>query len=159
MMSMLHGLKDIDTVTSNQRKIGGAVEAAILQLVTGESYKNPVFTNVDKSKGQYVSLCFIDENGTNIFAHVDQIAVIKGLEHKLICQLNNQHVKNIMLNNTSLYLQKLCEINTGFVTPTFKREALRLVQDISVKELEKKNISLPFQIEDKLIHIKERQFA
>ncbi|WP_228460367.1 hypothetical protein [Cytobacillus dafuensis] len=156
---MLHGLKDIDTVISNQRKIGGAAEAAILQLISGETFNNPVFTNIDKSKGQYVSLCFIDETGMNICIHVDQIAIMKGLEYKLICQLNNQHVKQLLLTDTLQYLQRLCEINDGFITPTFKKEALVLVRNISVKELEKKNITLPFIIEDNLIHFSERKFA
>jgi hypothetical protein len=156
---MLHGLKDIDTVISNHRKIGGVAEASVLHLTSGDSYKNPVFTNIDKSKGQYVSLCFIDENGMNIFVHVDQVAVIKGLEHKFICQLNNQNVKQLMLHDTLQYLQKLCRINDGFITPTFKKEALRLVRDISVKELEKRNFSLPFQFDNNLIQLNERQYA
>lgn len=159
MINMLHGLKDIDTVVSNHRKIGGVAEADTIQLTSGDSYKNPVFTNIDKSKGQYVSLCFIDENGTNIIVHVDQIAIIKGLEHKFICQLKNENVKQLMLRETLQYLQKLCVVNDGFITPTFKKEALKLVRDISVKELKKRNISLPFQFDDKLIQLSERQYA
>lgn len=79
-----------------------------------------MFTNVDVSKGQYVSVGFVDENGTNIIAHVDQIAVIKGLQHKLICQLNNTYIKQLLLRDTMQYLQKLCEINSGFVTQYLK---------------------------------------
>ncbi|WP_028401719.1 hypothetical protein [Ectobacillus panaciterrae] len=159
MLNMLYGLKDIHTVIANHRKIGGVAEANTIHLSSDEVYHNPVFTNIDISKGQYVSLCFIDENGTNIIAHVDQIAVIKGLQHKLICQLNNTYVKQLLLQDTLQYLQKLCEINDGFVTPSFKKEALKLVRDISVKELKKYNISLPFPIEEKLIYLNERLFA
>ncbi|WP_129728524.1 MULTISPECIES: hypothetical protein [Bacillaceae] len=159
MFNMLHGLKDIHTVISNYRKIGGAAEASVICLSSGEIYHNPVFTNIDVSKGQYVSLCFIDENGTNIMVHVDQIAMIKELQHKLICQLNNNHVKQMLLGDTLQYLQKLCEINDGFVTHTFKKEALKLIRDISVNEFKKHDISLPFQIEDNLVHLKERLFA
>lgn len=159
MFNMLHGLKDIHTVISNYRKIGGAAEASMICLSSGEIYHNPVFTNIDISKGQYVSLCFIDENGTNIMVHVDQIAVIKELQHKLICQLNNTYVKQMMLRDTLQYLQKLCEINDGFVTPSFKKEALKLVRDISVVELKKRNILLPFSIEEQVIHLNERLFA
>jgi hypothetical protein len=159
MLNMLYGLKDIHTVISNHRKIGGAAEASLIRLSSGESYHNPVFTNVDISKGQYVSLCFIDENGTNIITHVDQIAVIKGLQHKLVCQLNNDHVKQFMLRDTLQYLQKLCEINDGFVTKTFQKEAIKLVRDISIKELENHNISLPFPLEEKIIHLNKRLFA
>lgn len=55
MFNMLHGLKDIHTVISNYRKIGGAAEADMIRLSSGELYHNPVFTNIDISKGQYVS--------------------------------------------------------------------------------------------------------
>lgn len=79
-----------------------------------------MFTNVDVSKGQYVSVGFVDENGTNIIAHVDQIAVIKRLQHKLICQLSNTYIKQLLLRDTMQYLQKLCEINSGFVTQYLK---------------------------------------
>ncbi|MFJ7728376.1 hypothetical protein ACIQXV_19780 [Neobacillus sp. NPDC097160] len=153
MFNMLFGLKDIHTVLANQRKIGGAAEADSIRLSSGETYLNPVFTNVDISKGQYVSVGFIDEDGANIIAHVDQIAVIKGLQHKLICQLNNTFIKEIMVRDTLQYLQRLCEVNAGFITPTFKKEALKLVHDISVKELNSHNISLPFPVEDKLVRL------
>jgi hypothetical protein len=159
MLSMLYGLKDIHTVIANHRKIGGVAEADMICLSSDESYHNPVFMNIDISKGQYVSICFIDENGTNIIAHIDQITVIKGLQHKLICQLNNSYVKQLLLRDTLQYLQKLCELNDGFVTHSFKKEALKLVRDISVKELKNHNISLPFPIEEKLILLNERLFA
>lgn len=159
MFNMLFGLKDIHTVIANQRKIGGAAEADSIRLSSGETYNNPVFTNVDISKGQYVSVGFIDEEGQNIIAHVDQVAVIKGLQHKLICQLNNKYIQQMMVRDTLLYLQKLCEVNAGFITQTFKKEALRLVQDISVNELSKHNISLPFPVEEKVVSINTRLFA
>jgi hypothetical protein len=151
MFNKLFGLKDIHTVIANQRKIGGAAEADSIRLSSGETYLNPVFTNVDISKGQYVSIGFVDEEGQNIIAHVDQIAVIKGLQHKLICQLNNTYIKQMMVRDTLQYLQKLCEVNAGFVTQTFKKEALKIVQDISVKELKNHNISLPFPVEEKIV--------
>ncbi|MEH7075819.1 hypothetical protein [Neobacillus drentensis] len=153
MFNMLYGLKDIHTVISNQRKIGGAAEADSIRLLSGETYLNPVFTNVDLSKGQFLSVGFIDQDGANVIAHVDQIAVIKGLRHKLICQLNNTFIKQYLLNDTLKYLQKLCEVNAGFVTSSFKKEALKLVRDISVKELRNHNISLPFPLEDKIVQL------
>jgi hypothetical protein len=159
MLNMLHGLKDIHTVVSNHRKIGGVAEASIIRLSSGEEYRNPVFTNVDISKGQYVSACFIDERGNNIIAHIDQIAVITGLQHKLICQLNNTYVRDMLLNESMRYLTKLCRVNDGFITKSFKKEALKLIRDISVKELDKHKFKLPFSIEDNLVHIDERLFA
>lgn len=159
MLNMLHGLKDIHTVISNKRKIGGVAEASTIQLASGEIYVHPVFTNIDLSKGQYVSLCFIDEDGTNIMTHVDQIAVIKGLQHKLICQMENAYVKQMLLQDTVQYLRKLCEINEGFVTHTFKKEALQLVRDISVNELKKHDVSLPFSVEEKLVRLNDRLHA
>jgi hypothetical protein len=159
MLNMLHGLKDIHMVVTNHRKIGGVAEASLIRLSSGEEYRNPVFTNVDLSKGQYVSVCFIDERGNNIIAHVDQIAVITGLQHKLICQLSNTHVKDMLLNETLQYLTKLCKVNDGFVTKSFKKEALKLIRDISVKELDKRKFKLPFSIEGNLVHMSERLFA
>jgi len=153
MFNMLYGLKDIHTVISNQRKIGGAAEADSIRLSSGETYLNPVFTNVDISKGHYVSVGFIDQDGANVIAHVDQIAVIKGLQHKLICQLNNTYIKKYLLHDTLKYLQKLCEVNNGFVTNSFKKEALKLVRDISLKELKNHNISLPFPVEDNVVQL------
>ncbi|MGX6445358.1 hypothetical protein ACWM35_19265 [Neobacillus sp. K501] len=159
MFNMLFGLKDIHTVITNQRKIGGAAEADSIRLSTGETYHNPVFTNVDISKGQYVSVGFVDGEGQNIIAHVDQIAVIKSLQHKLICQLNNTYIKQMMVRDTLQYLEKLCEVNAGFVTQTFKKEALKIVQDISVNELKNHNITLPFPMEEKVIPMNNQLFA
>lgn len=159
MFNMLFGLKDIYTVIANQREVGGAAEADIIRLSSGETYHNPVFTNVDISKGQYVSIGFIDETGTNIIAHVDQIAVIKGLEHKLICRLQNSYVRQLRIQKAVQYLRKLCEVNAGFVTATFKKEVLKLVKDIGIKELKNNNIALPFPIEDKIVPINNRFFA
>jgi hypothetical protein len=159
MLNMLHGLKDIHTVVSNHRKVGGVAEASIIRLSSGEEYRNPVFTNVDISKGQYISVCFIDEEGNNIIAHVDQIAVVMHLQHKLICQLNNTYVKDMLLDESLQYLAKLCKINDGFVTKSFKKEALKLVRDISVKELDRRKFKLPFSIEGNLVHLSERLFA
>ncbi|MCQ6282199.1 hypothetical protein [Bacillus sp. EB600] len=159
MFNILYGLKDIHTVLSNHRKLGGVVEADNIRLSSGETYHNPVFTNVDMSKGQYVSLGFIDEKGTNIMIHVDQIAVIKGLQHKLIWQLNNLHVKQLLLQDAIQYLQKLCQVNSGFITNSFKKEALKLVRDISVDELKNHNVSLPFPLEEQIIPINDRIYA
>jgi hypothetical protein len=151
MLNILFGLKDIHTVISNHRKLGGAAEADLIRLSSGETYNNPVFTNIDMSKGQYVSIGFIDENRTNIITHVDQIALIKGLQHKYIYQLNNQQVRELLLQDALQYLQKLCRINSGFVTNSFMKEALLLVKDIGINELNKSNVSLPFPLEDKVI--------
>ncbi|KKB33987.1 hypothetical protein [Bacillus thermotolerans] len=159
MLNMLHGLKDIHTVVSNKRKVGGVAEADSIQLSSGEVYQYPVFTNIDLSKGQYVSLSFIDEKGQNIMTHVNQIAVIKGLAHKLICQMDNIYVQRMLLSESIQYLQKLCEVNEGFVTHTFKKEALQIVRDISVKELKRCGVTLPFQVEEKLVHLSDRMHA
>jgi hypothetical protein len=158
-LNRLYGLSDIHTVLANHRKIGGAAEASMLRLSSGEVYRNPVFINIDISKGQYVSICFIDENGEHTIAHIDQIAVIKDLQHKLICQLENAYARQFMLRDTIKYLERLCEINEGFVTHTFKKEAIKLVRDISMTELKKHEIVLPFAFEEKLIHFNERLHA
>ncbi|WP_046175237.1 hypothetical protein [Domibacillus indicus] len=159
MNGMLHGLKDIHMVIANSRKLGGAAEAESITLSSGEIYINPVFTNVDLSQGKYVSFSFIAENGENITAHVDQIGVMKGLRHKLICQLENKSVREMMTEESLRYLKKLCEVNEGFVTNSFKKEALRLVRDVSVDELEKRHVNLPFAIDSNVVSITKRKFA
>jgi hypothetical protein len=57
-----------------------------------------------------------------------------------------------LVDETNRYII-LCEVNAGFVTSSFKKEALKLVSDISVKELKNHNISLPFPVEDKFVQL------
>jgi len=159
MNGMLHGLKDIHMVIANSRKLGGAAEAESITLSSGETYKNPVFTNVDLSQGKYISFSFIAENGENVTAHVDQIGVMRGLRHKLICQLENTSVRELMTEETLRYLRKLCEVNEGFVTNSFKKEALKLVRDVSIDELEKRHVDLPFALESNVVAMNIKKFA
>lgn len=159
MSKVLHGLKDIHTVITNKRKIGGAAEAKYLRLSSGEEYNNPVFTNIDFSRGQFVSIGFIDEEGNSIITHVNEIAVIKGLTHKLICQIENSYAREMLLEQDLKYLRRLCEVNQGFVTRSFRTELTRLVLDIGIPELKKKKIELPIAIEDNVYNIDERIFA
>jgi hypothetical protein len=159
MNGMLHGLKDIHMVIANSRKLGGAAEAESITLASGETYKNPVFTNVDLSQGKYISFSFIAENGENVTAHVDQIGVMRGLRHKLICQLENVSVREMMTEETLRYLRKLCEVNEGFVTNSFKKEALKIVRDVSVIEIEKRKVILPFTVENNLVMMDQRRHA
>lgn len=159
MNGMLHGLKDIHMVIANSRKLGGAAEAESITLSSGETYKHPVFTNVDLSQGKYISFSFVADNGENVTAHVDQIGVMRGLRHKLICQLENEAMRDMMTEETLRYLRKLCEVNEGFVTNTFKKEALKLVKDVSVEEIEKRDVTLPFQFESNVVSIKSKKFA
>jgi hypothetical protein len=159
MPKLLHGLKDIHTVITNQRKIGGAAEARSIRLRSGEEYANPVFTCVDLSGGQFVSLGFMTENGDNLMIHVNEIGVIKGLSHKLICQLTNEKAKELLLKDILHYIKKLCEVNKGFVTRPFKDELTKLVCDISIEEIKKQKITLPIQIETNIISLDDRLFA
>jgi hypothetical protein len=159
LTAMLYGLKDIFTVVSNLRKIGGAAEATFIRLRSGEEYSNPVFTCIDHSKGQFVSLGFITESGENFLIHVDEISMIKGSQHKLICQLDNQFAKQQLMAERLHYIKRLCEINQGFVTRTFRDELIKLVRDVSVKEVEKEEIKLPIKIEENIIQMSQRMFA
>lgn len=161
MLKRLHGLKDIHTVISNERKIGGTVEASFIRLRSGEEFTYPVFTSIDVSKGQLVTLGFITESDEHIIVHVDEISQIKGLEYKLKCELKNIQAKKGLLSEAIQYLRKLCEINQGFVTRPFKEELIRLVRDISMEEIQNHNLSLPISLEEQnnLIYIKKRLFA
>lgn len=146
MKKKLHRLMDIYICKLNQRKIGGAVEAQYVRLRSGEEYHNPVFMDVDVSRGHVISLGMMDEDGNNLIINVNDISMVKELEHKLICQLKNEQARHYLLEETVDYLKKLCELNHGFVTPTFEKEALRLVKDISLKEINKQKINLPFKV-------------
>jgi hypothetical protein len=159
MPKLLHGLKDIHTVITNQRKIGGATEAKSIRLRSGEEYSNPVFTSLDVAGGQFVSIGFITENGDNMIIHVNEIGVIKGLSHKLICQITNEKAKELLLEDLLHYIKRLCEVNKGFVTRPFKDELTKLVCDISLEEIKKQKIALPFQIETNVVPIDDRLFA
>lgn len=160
MSKLLHGLNDIYTVIINKRKIGGAAEADFIRLRSGEEYSNPVFTSLDVSAGQFVSIGFVTDKGDNILIHVNEIGMIKGLQHKLICQLNNSEARAQLLVETIHYLRRLCDINKDFITPPFKDEVTKLVCDISVEEIKSNNIKLPFILENNnVVQINKRLFA
>ncbi|WP_100406101.1 hypothetical protein [Bacillus solitudinis] len=157
---IIHALKDIHTVVTNKRKIGGAVEAKVLRLRSGEEFSFPVFTSLELTNGHYHSIGFITTDGEQFLIHVDEIALMQGLEHKLICQLENNVARKTLLTDTIHYLSRLCEINEGFVTAPFKQEVEALISDISVTELKHRGYekTLPF-LDENVISLKKSMFA
>ena len=47
MSYQINGLKDINKILMNNRRISGVVEVKTLRLRTGEVYHNAVITNID----------------------------------------------------------------------------------------------------------------
>lgn len=137
----VHALKDIQTVLTNKRKVGGAIEAKSIRLRSGEEFLNPVFTSLEHTRGVYQSIGFITSEGERLLVNVDEIAMMKNLEHKLICQLENTHAKTYLLTDTLNYLQRLCEVNEGCLSSPFKREVEGLACDIGAQNLEENGFS------------------
>ncbi|MDQ0207855.1 hypothetical protein [Alkalicoccobacillus murimartini] len=132
----VHALKDINTVLMNKRKVGGAIEAKSIRLRSGEEFLYPVFTSLESTRGVYQSIGFMTSEGERLIVNVDEIALMKDLEHKLICQLENTHAKTYLLTDTLNYLQRLCEVNEGCLSSPFQREVEGLACDIGAKHLE-----------------------
>ncbi|MEY8749627.1 hypothetical protein ACTHQ4_16170 [Alkalicoccobacillus gibsonii] len=137
----VHALKDIHTVLTNKRKVGGAIEAKSIRLRSGEEFQNPVFTSIEQTRGVYQSVGFMTNDGERIIVNIDEISMMKNLEHKLICQLENSHAKTYLLTDTLQYLERLCEVNEGCLTSPFKREVEGLACDIGAKHLEENGYS------------------
>ncbi|WP_088105718.1 hypothetical protein [Halalkalibacter urbisdiaboli] len=157
---IIHALKDIHTVITNKRKVGGAVEAKSIRLRSGEEFTFPVFTSLELTNGHYHSIGFMTTEGEQFLVHVDEISLMRGLEHKLICQLENSSARKYLLTDTIHYLTRLCEVNEGFVTAPFKEEVETLITDISVSELKERGYenTLPF-LEENVISLKKSMLA
>ena len=132
MLYRVNGLKDIHTVLSNERKLGGVVEAEFLRLRTGEEYKNIVITGIDTSGSTIYSVSFVTEEGRRYIVHVNDISLISEAAHKHIKQLNNKDYKKWKTEEKIKFLKKLCELNEGCFTKTFVCEAMQIIEDIGI---------------------------
>ncbi|MCM2677044.1 hypothetical protein [Alkalicoccobacillus plakortidis] len=155
----VHALKDIHTVLTNKRKVGGAIEAKSIRLRSGEEFHYPVFTSLEQTRGVYQSIGFMTSDGERLIVNIDEIAMMKDLEHKLICQLENSHAKTYLLTDTLNYLQRLCEVNEGCLSSPFKREVEGLACDIGAKHLEEHGYSdfvMLADTEQKIVSINQK---
>ncbi|MBM7570595.1 hypothetical protein [Aquibacillus albus] len=156
MGNQINGYYDFYTVISNERKIGGVIEAEEIQLRSGESFQFPVFTNIDYSGSTFYTICFITDNCTKMIVHVDDIRSIKSPVHKRIQDIKNEYYREIKINEKVNYLKRLCQADQGAYTKPFVEEAKLVIDDIGYKNVENLNdvnIKLLTKSEDKVFKI------
>lgn len=137
MSYVINGLKDMHTILSNERKVGGVIEADNIRLKNGEEYVNAVITNIDLLGSALYSIGFVAVNGQRIIVNVSEISMINQPQHKKIYNLNNQSFKTIKIEEKLKYLKRLYEVNVGSYTSIFLEEAKMIVDDIGLKTAKK----------------------
>ncbi|MGN7469726.1 hypothetical protein [Brevibacillus sp. SAFN-007a] len=134
MRYQINGYTDMYTVIANERKIGGAIEAAQVRLRTGEVFTNAVLTRLEMSGAHFCSIGFVTEDGKRLIVHVDDISMIADARHVNVCELANECMRKEKCAERLKRLKRLCELNEGSCTPTFQEEALLLAEDIGLEE-------------------------
>ncbi|GEB32932.1 MULTISPECIES: hypothetical protein [Brevibacillus] len=134
MRYQINGYTDMYTVIANERKIGGAIEAAQVRLRTGEIFANAVLTRLEMSGAHFCSIGFVTEEGKRLIVHVDDISMIADARHVNVCELTNECMRAEKCADRLKRLKRLCELNEGSCTPTFQEEALLLAEDIGLDE-------------------------
>ncbi|MED4353642.1 hypothetical protein P9265_15100 [Schinkia azotoformans] len=150
MTYKINGFIDIHSILTNERKLGGVIEASVIRLRTGEEYNNPVITNIDFFGGIFYSLGFIADNGDHMIINVSDISKITEPTHKKIHEMNNKVYKAEKLSEKNSYLKKLCDLNKGVYIKTFINEVKLLVEDIGVENINKE-IDIDFLQKNKKI--------
>lgn len=143
MRYAINGYTDMQTVVSNERKIGGAVEIGTLRLRSGEEFKNVVVTRLEMSNGQFCSLGFITEEGRRLIVHINDISMAADARHSHVRDLQNDLLREQKVAERLKYLKRLCELNCGSCNLPFREEVLLLVEDIGL-ELAKQHVDLSF---------------
>lgn len=135
MTYKINGFIDIHSILTNERKIGGVIEAGLITLRTGEEYHNPVITNIDFFGGTFYSLGFIAGNGDHMIVNVSDISKIAEPSHKKIYEMNNKVCRTEKLKEKNCYLKKLCDLNKDVYIKTFINEVMLLVEDIGLENI------------------------
>lgn len=155
MLYQVNGLKDIHTVLSNERKLGGAVEADFIRLRTGEEFTNIVITHIDTAGSILYSVSFVTEEGKRYIIHVNDISVISEATHKHINQIRNKYYKKWKTEEKLKFLQKLCKLNEGCYTKPFINEVMHIIEDIG-KDAVRGHLSLDLLDENKVVEMGRR---
>ncbi|WP_209122739.1 hypothetical protein [Alkalihalobacillus sp. BA299] len=156
MSYSINGFHDFYTILSNERKIGGVIEAENIKLRTGEVFDYPVFTNIDYSGSVFYSVGFITDKGIRMIVHVNDISMITSPLHKKVAMVNNEYYKRLKMKEKLKYLKRLYKADQGAFTKPFLEEAKLIVEDIGVKPLENDqeiDQELIFKISNKVIKI------
>ncbi len=126
----VNGFTDMHTLLTNERKIGGAIEASRIRLSTGEEFTYPVITNIDFSGSTFYSVGFVTDDGEKYIVNVKEISMMASCQHCPIQELKNSHYKELKTKQRIEYLKRLCEINQGACTPIFEEEVATIINDI-----------------------------
>ncbi|WP_255668516.1 hypothetical protein [Brevibacillus daliensis] len=143
------------TVVSNERKLGGAVEADVIKLRSGEEYHQAVITRLEMSDAQFCSIGFVTKEGKRLIVHIQDISMIVDARHVNVGDLSNEIMREQKVAERLKHLKLLCDLNKGSCTIPFQEEAERLVFDIGL-ELAMEHVSLPFLLPEeqkKLVRI------
>jgi hypothetical protein len=143
MRYQINGYTDMYTVISNERKIGGAVEAGLIRLRSGEEFANAVLTRLEMSGAQFCSLGFVTEEGKRLIVHINDISMIADAVHVNVCDLRNEVMRAEKMAERLKRLKRLCQLNEGSCTPTFREEALLLAEDIGF-DVAREHVDLSF---------------
>ncbi|UFJ39337.1 hypothetical protein LOK74_14805 [Brevibacillus humidisoli] len=143
MRYQIDGYTDMYTVIANERKVGGAVEAGMLRLRSGEEYRNAVITRLEMAASQFCSIGFVTEEGQRLIVHVNEIGMIADARHVNVCELQNEWMREQKLAERLRHLKRLCELNEGSCTPPFQEEVQILVQDVGLEQA-REHVDLPF---------------
>jgi hypothetical protein len=126
----INGFTDIYTILSNERRVGGAIEAESIRLRSGEVFNHPVVTHIDYTGSTFYTIGFVSDKGLKMIVNVTEISAMVSPAHKRIKELKNSHYKNIKVNEKLRYLKRLCELNEGCRTEPFVQEVKAIVNDI-----------------------------
>ncbi|WP_243290898.1 hypothetical protein [Bacillus sp. FJAT-47783] len=126
----INGLRDMNAILTNERKIGGVIEASSIRLRSGEEYSNACIVNVDQLGSNYYSIGFVTEKGEKMIVNVNEISMISSPEHKKIANLNNQYYKETIRKEKFKYLARLFRVYQGNYTIHFYQEVKMILDDI-----------------------------
>lgn len=144
MITYINGLLEMSTIIQNERKIGGAVEAELIRLRSGEEYTSPVITSVDTDGLTIYSICIFTNDGKRLIVNVNEVAMISNPTYKRLCGLNNITYKTFKIGEKAKYLRRLCELNEGSCTQIFREEVERIAEDIGEEAFMQLNLQLSF---------------
>ncbi len=130
MSYQINGLKDINKILVNNRRISGVVEVKTLRLRTGEVYHNAVIMNIDLIGSSIYSIGFMTEDQESIIINISELSLLHEAVHKKIRELKNEAYKNIKTAEKIKFLKRLYEVNEGSCNPIFKEEAAAIIEDI-----------------------------
>ncbi|WP_134704134.1 hypothetical protein [Ammoniphilus sp. YIM 78166] len=155
MLYQVNGLKDIHTVLTNERKLGGAVEAESIRLRSGEEFRNIVVTHMDMAGSIIYSVSFVTEEGKRYIIHVNDISLISQPTHKHIKSVNNAFYKQFKTDEKIKYLSKLCQLNEGGFTAPVLKEVMAIVEDIGT-EAAKQHVDMDLVSDTKVVKMEKR---